>query len=125
MINQKKIKNKETGIKNPMLKSDLCDFSDAYIVVNRTITVARKIFVTNDFMDPAQNGRAAAATTSNIENDAAFDGKLAFKNNTLFINWIAKIKGILIDNTEDLDDVQQKLQKSDRQFVELLKRLNK
>ena len=86
MINQKKIKNKETGIKNPMLKSDLCDFSDAYIVVNRTITVARKIFVTNDFMDPAQNGRAAAATTSNIENDAAFDGKLAFKNNTLFIN---------------------------------------
>ena len=125
MINQKKIMNKETWIKNPMLKSDLCDFSDAYIVVNRTITVARKIFVTNDFMDLAQNGRAAAATTSNTANDAALDGKMAFKNNTLFINWIVKINGILIDNTEDLDDVQQKFQKSDRQFVELLKRLTK
>ena len=31
--------NKEIRIKTPMLTSDLCDFSDAYIVVKREITV--------------------------------------------------------------------------------------
>ena len=31
--------NKEIRIKTPMLKSDLCDFSDAYIVVKGDITV--------------------------------------------------------------------------------------
>ena len=29
------------GIKKSMLRSDLCDFSDAYIVVKGTITVVR------------------------------------------------------------------------------------
>ena len=39
MINQKKINvNKEIRIKTPMLRSDLCDFSAAY-VVKGTITV--------------------------------------------------------------------------------------
>ena len=31
--------NKEIRIKTSMLKSDLCDFNDAYIVVKGTITV--------------------------------------------------------------------------------------
>ena len=31
--------NKKIRIKTPMLKSDLCDFSDAYVVVKGTITV--------------------------------------------------------------------------------------
>ena len=31
--------NKKIRIKEPMLRSDLCDFSDAYIVVKGTITV--------------------------------------------------------------------------------------
>ena len=31
--------NKKIRIKAPMLRSDLCDFSDAYIVVKGTITV--------------------------------------------------------------------------------------
>ena len=31
--------NKEIRIKTPMLRSDLCDFSDAYIVVKGTIAV--------------------------------------------------------------------------------------
>ena len=31
--------NKEIRIKTPMLRSDLCDFSDAHIVVKGTITV--------------------------------------------------------------------------------------
>ena len=41
MINQKRITTltKKIRIKTPMLRSDLCDFSDAYIVVKGTITV--------------------------------------------------------------------------------------
>ena len=41
MINQKKVANvdKGIGIKTPMLRSDLYDFSDAYIVVKGVITV--------------------------------------------------------------------------------------
>ena len=34
--------NKEIRIKTPMLRSDLCDFSDAYIVVKGDITVDKK-----------------------------------------------------------------------------------
>ena len=33
--------NKEIRIKTSMLRSDLCDFSDAYIVVKGTITVTQ------------------------------------------------------------------------------------
>ena len=33
---------KEIKIKTPMLRSDLCDFSDAYIVVKGNITVNKK-----------------------------------------------------------------------------------
>ena len=41
MINHKKI-NKEIRIKTPILRSDLCDFSDGYIVVKGDITVEKK-----------------------------------------------------------------------------------
>ena len=34
--------NKETRIKTSMLRSDLCDYSDAYIVVKGNITVTKK-----------------------------------------------------------------------------------
>ena len=41
MINQEEITMliKKYGIKTSVLRSDLCDFSDAYIVVKGTITV--------------------------------------------------------------------------------------
>ena len=65
-----------------MLRSDLCDYCDAYIVVKR------KIIVTNP------------------DNDA-YDKKLAFKNNALFISCISKINNTLIDNAEDLDIVMR------------------
>ena len=35
-----------------MLRSGLCDFSDAYIVVKRNITVLKKIFTAVDFERP-------------------------------------------------------------------------
>ena len=72
--------NKQIRFKTPMLKSDFCDYSDAYIAIKGTITVA----------DP---------------NDVEYNKKLAFKNNAPFISCISKINNTLIDNAEDLDTV--------------------
>ena len=63
-----------------MLQSDLCDYSDAYIVIKETINV-------------------------NHPNNNAYDKKLAFKNNASFISCVSKINNTLIDNAEDLDIV--------------------
>ena len=73
--------NKEIRIKTPMLRSDLCDFSDAYIVVKGDITL-----------------KGDDDTNKHNKN-------LVFKNNVPFINCITKINGIKNDNTEDLDIV--------------------
>ena len=72
--------NREIRIKTSMLRSDLCGFSDAYIVVKGTITVVRP--------DNAKRNKATA-----------------FRNNAPFINCIAKINCVKIDNAEDLDVV--------------------
>ena len=40
--------NKEIGIKTLMLRSDLCDFSDAYIVLKGTITAEQNTNGNND-----------------------------------------------------------------------------
>ena len=72
--------NKEIRIKTSMLRSDLCDFSDAYIIVKGDITVTNP-------------------------NNAKRNKAVAFKNNAPFINCISKINGVKIDNAEDLDVV--------------------
>ena len=96
--------NKEIRIKTPMLKSDLCDFSDAYIVVKGNIIADKRTFTANDF--DGSNNTAANAAATNTANDNAFgEKKLVFKNNAPFINWISKINGVQIDNAEDLDVV--------------------
>ena len=59
-----------------MLRSDFCDYSDAYIVVKETI----------DFLALAAN-----------ENDKA-EKNVAFKNNAPFTSCISKINSTLIDN---------------------------
>ena len=46
--------NKEIRIKTSMLRSDLCDFSDAYIVVKGNIFVPKKTF-TADNIDAPNN----------------------------------------------------------------------
>ena len=61
-----------------MLQSDLCDYSDAYIVVKGIITVEG----------------------TNIRDRK--NRSLAFKNNTPFISCITKINNVLIENAEDL-----------------------
>ena len=71
--------NKEIRIKTSMLRSDLCDFSDAYIVVKGTITIERP--------DNAKKKKK----------------RIAFKSNAPFINCISKINGVKVDNVEDLN----------------------
>ena len=89
-------------IKTSMLTSDLCDYSDAYIVVKESIIVDKITFTANDF--DALNNTAANATATNTLNDNAFGEKnLVFKNNAQFINCISKTNGVKIDNAEDLD----------------------
>ena len=56
-----------------MLRSDLCDFSDAYILVTGNITVFKKTFTANDFEVP--NNTAANANANNTENNNAFREK--------------------------------------------------
>ena len=64
-----------------MLRSDLCDFSDAYIVLKGTITLEG-------------------------DSDAKKRNKnLAFKDNAPLIKRISKINSVQIDNAEDLDVV--------------------
>ena len=71
---------KQIRFKISMLRSDLCDYIDAYITVEGTIT----------FADP---------------NDANYKKRLAFKNNAPFIFCISKINNTFTENAEDLDIV--------------------
>ena len=65
--------NKEIRIKTSMLRSDLCDFSDAYIVVTGNITVVKKTFTTDDIEVP--NNTAANVNATNTANNNAFGEK--------------------------------------------------
>ena len=82
--------NKQIRIKTSRLRSDLCDFSDAYIVVKADIIVTKKRFTASDFERP-NNTNLNATNTNNANNTAFGEKKLVFKNNALFINCISKI----------------------------------
>ena len=64
-----------------MLRSDLCDFNDAYIVVKENITVIKKTFTTADFERP-NNTNLNATNTNNANNNVFGERKLVFKNNS-------------------------------------------
>ena len=84
--------NKEIRFKTSMLRSDLCDFGDAHIVVKGNIIVVKKAFRTDDIVAP--NNTAANVTATNDANNNAFGEKnLVFKNNAPFINCISKTNG--------------------------------
>ena len=80
--------NKAIRIKASTLRSDLCEFSDAYIVVKGNITVTKKTFTANDFEAPNNTGANATATNNTNNNDFG-EKKLVFKNNASFINCIS------------------------------------
>ena len=70
--------NKEMRIKTSMLRSDLCDFNDAYIVVKGNYTVNKKIFTADDFEAP-NNTAANGTATNNANNNAFGEKKLVLK----------------------------------------------
>ena len=96
--------NKEIRIKTSMLRSDLCDFSGTYIVVNGNIYVTKKTFTADD-IDAPNNAAANVNPTNTANNNAFGNKKLVFKNNAPFINCISKINGVKNDNAKDLDVV--------------------
>ena len=77
--------NSQIKFETTMLKSILCDYSDAYILVKGTITV---------------NNTAAQGAAGNNNNK-----KVIFKNCTLFTNCISEINNTQIDNAKDIDIV--------------------
>ena len=76
--------NKNIRFKTSVLRSDLYDYSDAYIVVKVAI----------DFLAAGAN-----------ENDKA-EKDVAFKNNAQFRSCISKINSTFIDNAKDLNIVK-------------------
>ena len=77
--------NKQIRFKTAMLRSSLCDFSDAYILVKGNITV---------------NNTAGAGAAANNANK-----KVIFKNCAPFTNCISKINNTQIDNAEYINIV--------------------
>ena len=77
--------NKQIKFKTSMLRSSLCDYSDAYILVKGNITV--------------NNTAGAGAAANNINK------KVTFKNCAPFTNCISKINNTQIDNAEYIDIV--------------------
>ena len=80
--------NKSIRLKTPMLRSNLCDYSDAYILVNGANTVTAP---------GANNG------VNNIRDKK--NRSLILKNNARFVSCITRINGELIEDADDLDIV--------------------
>ena len=73
--------NIQIEVKTSMLRSSLCDYGDAYIILSATITLSNK---------------AAAGAAANYEN-------IINKNWAPFTNCISKINNTQIDNAKDID----------------------
>ena len=77
--------NSQIKFKTTILKSSLCNYSDAYIIVKGTISV---------------NNTAAQGAAANTTNK-----KVIFKNCAPFTNCISEINNTQIDNAKDIDIV--------------------
>ena len=83
--------NKSMRFKTLMLRSNLCDYSDAYILVKGTITVTA----------PGVNNNA-----NNIRDKR--NRPVILKSNGPFVSSITRINGELIEDDDDLDVVMSK-----------------
>ena len=79
--------NSQIKFKTKMLKSSLCDYSDAYILVKGSITIA--------------GAGDDAATRQAHERDKG----VIFKNCAPFTNCISEINNTQVDNAKDIDIV--------------------
>ena len=78
--------NSQIKFKTTMLKSSLCDYSDAYVIVKGAITV---------------NDTTAGAAANNTNK------KVIFKSCALFTNCISEINNTQVDNAKDIDIVMR------------------
>ena len=79
--------NSQMKFKTTMLKSSLCDYSDAYILVKGTMTI---------------NGSGADAAARQADER---DKGVAFQNCAPFTNCISEINNTQVDNAKDVDIV--------------------
>ena len=79
--------NSQIKFKTTMLKSSLCDYSDAYILVMGTITIV---------------GAGADAAARQVDEK---DKGVIFKSCATFINCISEINNTQVDNAKDIDIV--------------------
>ena len=79
--------NSQIKFKTTMLKSSLCDYGDAYILVKKRITIT-----------------GAGADVAARQADERDKG-VAFKNCVPFINCISEINNTQVDNAKDIDIV--------------------
>ena len=78
--------NRQIKLKTAIIKSSLCDYCDAYIVVKGTVTV-----------DDTSAAGAAANNTNK---------KVMFKNYALFTHCIREINNTQVDHAKDIDIVR-------------------
>ena len=78
-------KDNQIRCKTSVLRSSLCDYSNAYTLVKETITVA--------------NTAAAALATNNLSK------KVIFKNCAPFTNCISRINNTQVNDAHDIDVV--------------------
>ena len=69
--------NKGIRINTLIIRSDLCDFNDAYISVTGNITVIEKSFTAADFERP-NNTYLNATNTNNAKNNTFGEKKVGF-----------------------------------------------
>ena len=106
--------NSQIKFKTTMLKSSLCDYSDAYILVKGKITITGE-------------GDGAVARQADKRNKG-----VAFKNFAPFVNCISEINHTQIDNAKYIDIVmpmcnliEYSYNYSKTSFVEILQRWTK
>ena len=79
-LSNKYNENKSIRFKTPMFRSDLCDYGDAYILINSTITVTANAGA-NDIRDKKNR-------------------PLILKNNAPFVSCVTKINNELIEDAK-------------------------
>ena len=88
--------NSDIKFKTTMLRSNLCDYEDSYILVKRTITIAGNV-------GPPE-GRTEAQLLAARRQDER-DKAVTFKNCAPFTKCISRINNADIDNAHDIDIV--------------------
>ena len=94
--------NSQINIKTSILKSSLCDYSDAYLLGNGAITI------TGDRAD------------DNVKQADERNKGVIFKDCAPFIDCISEINNTQIDNTRDLDVVMPIFFKNVLKFTEII-----